>query len=281
MSGRDVVIDGLNRPLNILEKTSVIQWETDFRVDGSSEDFLLFYKRGPLKLSGVYSFLVNSVLFETEEDLGRDIFEDKIYNDPNNIITCRQVETGKLDWEFPLSVYGTYFQNGEDHPMNLRKFLGIYEGVLYIRAGVRLLLGINVSSGKEVFKFTHGKELGGAMFIELDSEKGCIFSLNSTKYNEIDLKTNALSQYDIEEDIEKNKVNVSMLGSCEGGLISFYEGVDCNRFAVFSREEKKIVWTGEIEEVKDMFPAIIGMKHSGNKLYVHDIMKTLHIFELE
>ena len=233
------------------------------------------------KIYGVFSLSRHEILFETKELVGLDIFEDKIYRESDGVVTCRHIETGEIQWQFPLSPYGEYFQNGEYHAMDVQKFLGVYESVFYLIAGNRLILGIDVATGKEVYKFEYTEKVGGLKNTELDIDSGTIFSLGPNHYVEINLETPECKVFDISESVAKYGLEGERLGSWENNLIYFWEGSRNNRFGIFDRNLREIIWSEEIPEVKDHFPAIINVKHGGDKLYVHDINLTLHIFEKE
>ena len=117
----------------------------------------------------------------------------------------------------------------------------------------------------------------------LDEEKGIIFSLNLHFYIEYDLNSNKnhFDSYSFKSSSDKNGLHLNHIGGYDTENIYAYEGSKNNRFAVFSREKKEIIWSEEIPEAKDKFPAIRNLQYGAGKLYVLDHYNTLHIFEEE
>ena len=229
-----------------------------------------------------FDFRERIKVWECESFFGKPfVFNDVLFGVLKSILFKINPSTGEKLWEFSLSVYGEYFQNGEYHPMDVQKFLGVYKGVLYLIAGNCLILGVDVATGKEVYKFEYTEKVGGLFNTALDTDTGSVFSLGPYHYIEISLENPTCKVFDISESVAKHKLEGERLGSWEKNLIYFWEGSRNNRFGIFDRNKKEIIWSDDIAEVKDHFPAIINVKHGGNKLYVHDINLTLHIFEID
>lgn len=171
------------------------------------------------------------------------------------------------------------------------KFLGVYKNELWLVLNSGLL-ALNIETGTETRYIKEGKMAVGEPFFEdfkgyfgydtfLDEEKGIIFSLNLHFYIEYDLNSNKnhFDSYSFKASSEKNGLHLNQIGGYDTENIYAYEGSDNNRFAIFSREKKEIIWSEEIPESKDKFPAIRDLQYGAGKIYVLDHYNTLHIFD--
>lgn len=223
------------------------------------------------------------MLFTTKEYLGRDIVDDVILSETiDKKIICRSVFTGKKLWEYPLKKYGTYIQNEKEYDMNLSEIYGIHNNLLYLKIGTKIILGIDIEKGDEVFRYDYAHNSGGLMNTKLDKKTNQIFSIGPKHYIEINLSTGNSRLFDISSSVKEHEVEPYRLGSWQNNEIYFYEGgFDNCKFGVFSRSKKTIVWSAEVTDKEGKNYPIKDVKHSDNKLYAHDKNNTLHIFERE
>lgn len=203
-------------------------------------------------------------------------------------------------WHYDLGTKYNYFKEADyqgEPPVEVQaeviKFLGVYKNELWLVLNSGLL-ALNIETGTETRYIKEGKMAVGEPFFEdfkgyfgydtfLDEEKGIIFSLNLHFYIEYDLNSNKnhFDSYSFKASSEKNGLHLNQIGGYDTENIYAYEGSDNNRFAIFSREKKEIIWSEEIPESKDKFPAIRNLQYGAGKIYVLDHYNTLHIFEQE
>lgn len=203
-------------------------------------------------------------------------------------------------WHYDLGTKYNYFKEADyqgEPPVEVQaeviKFLGVYKNELWLVLNSGLL-ALNIETGTETRYIKEGKMAVGEPFFEdfkgyfgydtvLDEEKGIIFSLNLHFYIEYDLNSNKnhFDSYSFKASSEKNELHLNHIGGYDAENIYAYEGSKNNRFAIFSRDKKEIIWSEEIPEVKDKFPAIRNLQYGAGKIYVLDHYNTLHIFEKE
>ena len=273
-NGKGVV---LNKKTNTLE---ALPFENVSSIQGKR---VIFYYGGTFdKTYGVYDLLRQKVNFETAKFIGNFYFNDFGVDESQRVLICRNLNNGNIRWEFSLKPYGSYLVNGQERKMNVEKFIGVYNGTLYIKAGTILILGVDIVNGNEVFKYKKdGKKHLFLGNLELDHERGVIFSVGPKHYFETNLHTNDVTLSDHSEDTIKHAVQSYKLGSWNDHLIYFWEGHTNNKFGVFDRRTKRIIFSGAIEEVAGKFSAIRDVKYNQHKLYVLDYYFTLHIFDIK
>lgn len=208
--------------------------------------------------------------------------------------------TGNSLWQFSnLSDYN-WMQKSiyEDEPPYEKeaeaiKFLGVYKDLLWVVLNGGSLLALDINTGEVKRYIYQGKPkeavdkiLDNATFSIysfIDEKDGKIINLFHDFYLEYDLeKLNDFFEYStFTESTKKFGLELDKIGGYDEDYIYSYEGSDNNRFAVFCRYKKEIIWSGEIEEVKGKFPAIRDLQYGANKLYVLDHDHTLHVFERE
>lgn len=223
-----------------------------------------------------------------------------IYITDDKSLNSYLISKKKNLWHFPLSSKYNYFKEADyqgEPPVEVQaeviKFLGVYKDELWLVLNSGLL-ALDIKTGKETRYIKEGKMAFGEPFFEdfkgyfgydtvLDEEKGIIFNLNLHFYIEYDLNSNKnyFDSYSFKESSQKNGLVLNYIGGYDAENIYAYEGSKNNRFAIFSRDKKEIIWSGEILEAKDKFPAIRDLQYGAGKLYVLDHYNTLHIFEEE
>lgn len=215
-------------------------------------------------------------------------------------IQLYNLENAQTVWHFSLSSKYNYFKEADyqgEPPVEVQaeviKFLGVYKDELWLVLNSGLL-ALDIKTGTETRYIKDGKMALGEPFFEdfkgyfgydtiLDEEKGIIFNLNLHFYIEYDLNSNKnyFDSYSFKDSSQKNGLVLNYIGGYDAENIYAYEGSKNNRFAIFSRDKKEIIWSGEIPEAKDKFPAIKDLQYGAGKLYVLDHYNTLHIFEGE
>lgn len=214
-----------------------------------------------------------SIIWETE--IGKPYINSSHFFGVLGTKLCKvNPNTGQPLWQLDLpEKYGTYSINGEDAPVDVQGYIGVYSGCLYIKAGNKLILGIDVISGEERFCFEYVGERVLLDNLRLDMSKGVIFSIGSMEYFELDLSSH---QSEVAP-IKVSDVETTKLGSWENNIVYFWEGGANSNFGLFDRDSK------EVKVVQNLnvsgYPAIKDIKHSKGKVYVLDGNNSLHIFQ--
>lgn len=225
------------------------------------------------------------------------------YNLLENSIICYNLlfPIENILWQYDLSTKYNWQQKADyiDDPdvekqAEVIKFLGVYKNELWLVLNNGALLALDIETGTESRYIKEGKMIVGESDYEdfkgyfgydtvIDEENGLIFNLSRHFYIEYNLKSENtyFDSYSFKESSQKHKLNLNYVGGFDEEYIYSYEGSDNNRFAIFSREKKEIIWSSEIEEVKGKFPAIRDLQYGAGKIYVLDHDNTLHIFERE
>lgn len=243
---------------------------------------------------------LNKVLWKKDYSFGKIYLNDNsFFATVDKDISQIEKQTGNRLWQFTnLSNYNwtqkSIYENEAEveKQAEVIKFLGVYKNELWLVLNSGALLALNIETGKESRYINEGKMIVGESDFEdfkgyfgyntvLDEENGLIFNLNRHFYLEYNLnsKNSYFDSYSFKESSQKHDLNLNYVGGFEGDFIYSYEGSDNNRFAIFSRDKKEIIWSGEIEEVKGKFPAIRDLQYGAGKIYVLDNDNTLHIFE--
>lgn len=210
---------------------------------------------------------------------------------------------GQILWEYtPTPAYDWLKEksNGEtpQKKATISQVVGIYENILWliVISDKISVLGLDLQSGQERYRINkpvcyppgwseeekkQRRPFGNGT--QIDVEKGVLFGGFNHYYGEVNLKdsTPTYHLYDFQESYEQHQLRMYQFGAWEGDNIYFWEGASNNRFGIFSREKKSIVWSGQIEEAENTMPAIRKVDYSHGKLYVLDHHFTLHIFQQE
>lgn len=250
--------------------------------------------------AGIYSVDNQNILFVKDNFYPYIILENKIFGFLNKKNIFLYNHNGVIIWRYDLPTKYNYFKAADyqgEPPVEVQaeviKFLGVYKNELWLVLNSGLL-ALNIETGAETRYIKEGKMVLGESFLGdfkgyfgydtvLDEERGIIFNLNLHFYIEYDLNSNKnhFDSYSFKESSDKNGLHLNHIGGYDTENIYAYEGSKNNRFAIFSRDKKEIIWSEEIPEVKDKFPAIRDLQYGAGKLYVLDHYNTLHIFEEE
>lgn len=291
----------LDNHLNIINKFNSGEDGVECLVNENNFIHIFYSSDYSKSYFGLYDIKKSKNSWHFESGINKSYFfkNSFIINFLNKVIYI-SIDNGSALWQFSnLSNYN-WIQKSiyENEPSYLKeaeviKFLGVYKNLLWIVLNSGSLLALDSNSGKAKKHIHQGKPnkevvkpLNNAWFLYdtfIDEKEGKINNLNQDFYLEYDLEKeedffeySTFSESSVQFGLELNKI----AGYDEENIYA-YEGGDNNRFAIFSREKKEIVWSGEIEEVKGQFPALLDVKYSNNKLYVLDKKNTLHIFEKE
>ena len=256
--------------------------------------------------------LKGTELFDIKSEKYTFLFEDRIfyYTVENNILYYKDkqliyaysFDSNEILWAFDNLVKKyNWMQKSiyegepeEEKQAEVIKFLGVYKNELWLVLNNGALLALDIETGTESRYIKEGKMIVGESDYEdfkgyfgydtvIDEENGLIFNLSRHFYLEYNLKSDNsyFDSYSFKESSLKNQLNLNYIGGFDEKYIYSYEGSSNNRFAIFSRAKKEIIWSSEIEEVKGKFPAIRDLQYGAEKIYVLDHDNTLHIFEKE
>lgn len=286
----DVVLINCNESIIVLQTESSGTIVID-RITGSqykigksgpiiSTDLLLFGKWNEdysARLLYAWNFRSNTKEWESENSFGNTYLSDgNLFGSLKSILFKIDSSTGDFIWQYNLSEkHSSYSINGEDAPIDVQGYIGVYSGCLYIKAGNKLILGIDVNSGEEKFCFEYVSERVLLDNLRLDMSKGVIFSIGLMEYFELDLSSHQSEVIPI----KVSDINTTKLGSWESNIVYFWEGGANSNFGLFDRDSK------EVKVVQNLnvsgYPAIKDIKHSKGKVYVLDGNNSLHIFQRE
>ncbi|AWK04549.1 hypothetical protein HYN56_10035 [Flavobacterium crocinum] len=233
----------------------------------------------------IFFTVSNGFLIYTKDDLNINFYSDGL--------------DLRLLWQYDLKTKYNWKQRADykDEPpvekqAKVIKFLGVYSNELWVVLNNGALLAVNIETGEESRFIKEGKMIVGESEFEdfkgyfgyetvLDEKNGFIFNLSSHFYIEYNLvaANKHFDSYSFKESSETHKLSLNYIGGFDAENIYSYEGSDNNRFAVFNKLKKEIIWSEEIEEVKGKFPAIRDMKYGGEKIYILDHNNALHVFE--
>lgn len=183
-------------------------------------------------------------------------------------------ETGNFIWELNLAdKHNSYSINGQDTPIDIQGYIGMHIDCLYVKVGNRLIIGIDSSSGEEIFCYEYNGVSVLLDNLRLDCDKGVIFSIGSAEYFELNLSSHKSEIVTL----KVNDIETTRMGTWEDNIIYFWEGGTSSNFGLFDRDTKEVrlVQTLNVSG----YPAIKDIKHGHGKVYVLDGNNQLHIFE--
>ena len=229
------------------------------------------------------------------DGVDNDIFMIRYTSDlePRSII-CLNLLTGEEKWTYTLKDRFNWVSGDDDNMKGeFYKIIGLVEGSIWLVLNSGVILSFNTQTGDlenelckpDVFpnSFTFSSKGNQVNVFNrstfLDNKKGIFFGLKGNFYWEISTlnEVPSFELFDVSDSSEKHQVQLNNLGGHDDEFIFFYEGGESNRFGVFSKEDKVIVASSEIEDAKGTFPAIRKMEYSNEKLYILDFHNNLHI----
>lgn len=225
------------------------------------------------------NFKTGHTLWEAAKPIGKAYSDGQYFFGANESILSRyDLTTGTVLWSVDLSSYGVYENNGEERHTGVTTFIGSASGVLYFKAGNRLILGVEIDTGNILYEVNYLEDQLVLDNLYIDPENQLIFSIGPLNYIELSLRSPAYELFDISTEVLEHGVQTTNLGSWMGKQVYFWEGSDNNKFGAFNRETKKIEFSHALPEVKGTLPAIRNVVSVGPKVYVHDNKFDLNIF---
>lgn len=203
--------------------------------------------------------------------------------------------TGKKLWQFSLSSFPKY--PGLDKDVEVRKFMGVYNGILWVGLTNWMIVGIDVETGIEVHRILYpaielpiAQKLRikkgirriphGLSFGFLDDKVGKIIHIYEAFYFELDLTTQQIKHQDLAGQLQGTKPHGMANMKCFDDKYMYYiDGPNCS-VGVVNRENLQVIWQHDFKAEYNTNP--IELKHSENgDLYILDSENTLRVFERE
>lgn len=261
----------------------------------------------PISASSIWeaSFRVGQFLYSNQK-----IFTFTIYLQ-NNKFEVRNITSGALLWHFDVSTLGRYREwepGGPEHPGEVKKFLGVWQGRLYAAVSNGLIIELDVESGQLLRSWQQlpdgltllpsgWNKLHGVELAFLDAAAGEIACVTHQYYWHIDLESGALHFHDLREHFSAAQLQVSppagdlafdaehIYFASEFRQYDGQSGSNLYQLAALHRRSARIVWQQQVELPQScqwrQHPVL-----DGKRLYAlsHDLARlseggTLHIFE--
>lgn len=175
------------------------------------------------------------------------------------------------------------------------EFIGVYNNLLWLVLKTGHILALDVETGKEVHSLLYPSntniQLAGQQvnyvfqtkYSRLDSKNGKIVGFYRFYYWEIDLNNDPNANfivYSWESDSKEHNIVHQSSHGCywEGDYIYFYQAERDKKIGIFSRSQRKLVWSGIVEELQSSIAKIA--YYDGNIL-IHDNAQNLHFIPTE
>ena len=273
---------------------------------GVSKDIKSYY---PVDIEHtVFSILEEKPLWKS--NISNLRFEkDLLFSNLNHGFILFNPKTGDALWQYDVPsefdwVNELYINKPEHHKADVRRLIGVYEGILWVTLNNGRLLGLNIENGNLVYNIHEVNQHGNNLlhpnlgpfwgnYLQLDTEKGVLFGLRQHYYYEIDLKSPIESYflYDISESCKKSQIEADVAGyewSWHGNEIYFgynrfgthvYNNSGGNNLGIFDRQKREVVWATRIEGDNGQVRNLSKIEYATGKVYALDQSQTLHIFE--
>jgi hypothetical protein len=233
------------------------------------------------------------------------------YGKNSSIFGRYSADTGALLWHFDVTEPGRYrewYPEGPEHPGVVTKFLGVWQGRLYVAVSNGLIIELDLENGRLLRSWQQlpdgialppsgWDKLHGLELAFLDAAAGEIACVTHQYYWHIDLESGALHFHDLREHFSAAQLQVSppagdpafdaehIYFASEFLQYDGQSGANVYQLAALHRRSARIVWQQQVE-----LPQSCQWKQhpvlDGRRLYAlsHDLARsseggTLHIFE--
>ncbi|MGV6861253.1 MAG: hypothetical protein ACWA41_05750 [Putridiphycobacter sp.] len=283
-----LLTDKLNKPY--LLKSNDIEdsfWNT-FRIGGVRYPLVEYYKKESPRKYGVFNFESDKVLFETTEWIGRDIIDDYIFSDYQNIITCRENFSGKKLWKFNLNQFGTYKYGGDDLAYEIVQFIGIWQGKLLVQLTNARLIALDINTGEllhdiEINKINPlpEKKTFYDQYVKIHLVEDKIIWLTNQTLLQINLNTFTVRIINEFYSLLRENQWRFMHNTYFEGKLYFtadyaWQYVTPSYVGVMDATSGEVLWSQQLENTGGLPEA---PKVTNDKLYIRTNNNTLHIFE--
>lgn len=200
-------------------------------------------------------------------------------------------------WTFSIDSFPSYIWQeglGQESDHRVDKFLGVYKERLYVKLSNETILVLNQNNGEYIEMISDVpvqskgyytvETLGNCM--KLDREEGKIKGFIHFVYWELDLDTNQIKAYNLEDTLNAHDLfgfmNIISFSESETHYFVTMKRIDEDEGSVWSylvalnKETKVIDWKEHITWTGNHIP-----QYSSGKLYQRDTENNLYIFERE
>jgi hypothetical protein len=300
-----IIIDNLNRPYILNNNKLNYELTNLFRTGALKFPYIEFYKRETPRIYGIYNYESRKILFETKDWIGRNIIGEYIVGEYQGEISCRNISSDFIQWQFSLSYFGKFKSNWEEErDYEIEQFIGVFNNILWIKISFFSggLIGLDVETGELRHQLKFSDDFIGSTSIKTikDDEvpffrcnyslldEGKIIGLANDIYYEIDLTTDKykVTAYGLDDEFQKfgiDKEDISHNNVLQETLLYFFNH-NQHTFGVFNIETKKIIYLSEkinVPDTQEAWGKLKDLKVSDDKVYILDSTHTLHIFEQE
>jgi hypothetical protein len=267
----------------------------EYSVSNIINNYAIIYKDYNEKTYyGVYDFVKEKILFETEIGIGGSIYNDKMYFTRYEDIISFGIKEEKILWQFSISDFPPYKSHrGEEIKADIKQIIGVYNNILWVYIGEWHLVGLDVNTGEKVHHIENMLELLGLnrkerLFglddtIHLNEQQGILKFFGFRYYFEIDLNTlQGKVKKDFGEDCFLNwRIRYSNYYQEYPDLLFFcgyfQEIHSPNAFGIFDTEKAEIIWS---ETTKDDLGYFYNPPQANDKLLaVLDDKHNLLVYE--
>ena len=206
------------------------------------------------------------------------------------------LESGKEIWNYQLSEnYRWKDASGESHTGEYYKLIGLSNNIFWCVLNSGVIIGLNIETGQVEYELCHPIIYPHSKIINEGFEKVNIFNRHSIMsedrseilgmqghfYWEINLENpvEEFTMYSIKDSCEEHHISLNDTFCLNDNEVYFYEGGYSNRFGIFCRNKKAIIWSSDLPEVKGKFPAIRKMDYTNYRIYIQDFYNSLHVIE--
>lgn len=286
--GEDYIISSdLRGNTNIVNLKNLTS-DCRFRIDSSLFPYLSFYEIDGNEKNGIYDYNNQKVLFETQDWIGRNIFDEFIINDNVSIITCRKITSKMPEWEVNLEMLN--ISQEQDQDLEIKKIIDIYKNQLLISLEGNVVISLDVGTGKLLNKFniyntfpelTDFQKDTFTTSYHLDEENNRLIILSNTALYHINLITNRVSLVKDYHDVPQQEQWRFMSATLYNGKLYFtgdlgLEYVVATRIGVMDIETGEILWQEQLKKTGGLPNA---PQVTQDKLYVLTVNKQLYIFQ--
>lgn len=209
-------------------------------------------------------------------DSGELIFLDWGFNKSRDL--CRIDSNNNVLWRYEIS--GTYLNlSKSEKERYFSRELGIYNDILWVLVAETDLIGLCVNTGKELHLIKAAKQLA------LDANSGELIGLHFDQLFRVNLNESdpVFERIDIASIMGVHDMSADFTDKLihfEDQYIYFCDG-DKGKVGVFDREKMEVVYSYSLEIAQGGVRLILDFKIDGDKWYIHDRRKVLHVLEFK
>jgi hypothetical protein len=296
-----------------LSKSEILSYENNFVKEISDgiicaiiEPYIAYYDVKNMNYK-MFNFLLDLDFVNIEQGFGNKniisgnyLFSNTFPSLDNEIFCIDTESVDKIKWQitfdekYRAEIKISLIETKIIEPA-IFKFIGVYNNLLWLVLKTGHILALDVETGKEVHSLLYPSntniQLAGQQvnyvfetkYSRLDSKNGKIVGFYHFYYWEIDLNNDPNANfivYSWESDSKEHNIVHQSSHGCywEGDYIYFYQAERDKKIGIFSRSQRKLVWSGIVEELQSSIAKIA--YYDGNIL-IHDNAHNLHFIPTE